>query len=88
MLSTDEMEYSHTLYGKRPSNIPLPPAQKLFAIFQDLILEYFAMENTYRNFDVGKMLSTKSAKGARWKIKITHAKRYIESDKLFSNKNM
>ena len=35
--------------------------------FSDLIFEYFDMENTYRHFDVGKMLSTQSSKKARCK---------------------
>ena len=77
--------YSHTRDGKRPSSLPLQPALKLFANFQDFIFEYFDMEHTFRNFDVGERFHTKSAKSARSEIKITHAERYTKSDYLFSN---
>ena len=36
-------------------------------VFKDFIFQYFDMKNTYRHFDVGKMLSTKSAKRTRYK---------------------
>ena len=47
--------------------LPPPPALKLLSIFKDLIFEYFDIENTYRHFDVGKMLFTQSPKRARCK---------------------
>ena len=37
-------------------------------VLTDYTLEYFNMENTYRNFDVGKMLFTQLAKRSRCKL--------------------
>ena len=42
-------------------------SSKIVRILKDLIFEYLDMENTYRYFEVGKMLSTQSAKRARCK---------------------
>ena len=33
-------------------------SSKLFAFCKDFIFEYFDIRNTFRHFDVGKMLST------------------------------
>ena len=71
--------------GTGLQNLPLSPDIEFFAIFKNLILEYFDTGNTYRHFIVGKMLSTQLRQHDA-KIQITYAEQYRQSVNLFTNK--